>query len=262
MTPPPPLTLHPPSKPLALITGATRRIGFAIAHALASAGFDLILTYRSSTADANSAAAELHKLGSAVRLERLDLAQPDRVSDLIIRLTDELDRLDVLVHNASSYEPTHDTTPLDLSSHTQQLMHINAIAPLMLSLGLAPLIKKSILPSLGSIVALSDIHALGHPRLNHASYAMSKAALTEMVRSLSRDLAPDIRANAIAPGVVAWPTQGTDADPDMQKRYIQRIPLNRPGTPEDAAQVVRWLAMDAAYITGQIITLDGGRSLT
>ena len=102
---------------------------------------------------------------------------------------------------------------------------------------------------------------MGRPRKDFAAYSMSKAALVEMVRSLARDLAPHARAVGVAPGVVAWPDEGHESDDEAQQAYLKRVPLDRPGTPEDAAAMICWLALDATYVTGQIIPLDGGRSL-
>jgi pteridine reductase len=110
-------------------------------------------------------------------------------------------------------------------------------------------------------VCMTDIHAMGRPRRDHAAYAMSKAALAQMVDSLARDLAPRVRVNAVAPGVVAWPEDGAEADAAMQARYLSRVPLGRAGTPGDASGAVAWLALDAAYVTGQTIRVDGGRWL-
>ncbi len=141
---------------------------------------------------------------------------------------------------------------------------VNALAPLLLSKHLAPALARSTLPGGGAIVAMADIHAMGEhglPRREFAAYAMSKAALVEMVRTLARDLAPRVRVNAVAPGVVAWPEKGHESDAAAQAEYLGKIPLARTGTPQDAAEAVRWLAFDARYITGQVIRLDGGRSL-
>ncbi len=168
-------------------------------------------------------------------------------------------RWDVLVHNASVYEPS----PLaDVTA--QRVLHdytVNALAPLLLTRALAPALARSTLPGGGAVVAMADIHAMGRPRKDFASYSMSKAALVEMVRSLSRDLAPGVRVNAIAPGVVAWPEEGHESDDAAQRAYVKRVPLGRAGTPEDAAKAVRWLALEASYVTGEVVRIDGGRWL-
>ena len=253
------MTEKPTGKPLAMITGAAKRVGLATATTFAKLGFDLVITYRSSREHAHEAAAELRKLGANVRLEQLDL---DRLGDVIergLRLAKELRRLDVLVHNASIYEPT----PLKELVPEQVLTHlrINAAAPLLLSKHLAARLAESPLPAGGAIVAMCDMHALGRPRKDFVAYSMSKAALAEMVQSLARELAPKVRVNGVAPGVVAFPESGKESDPEMQKQYLSRVPMQRSGTPEDAAEIVRWLALDAAYTTGEIVRVDGGRWL-
>jgi pteridine reductase len=136
------------------------------------------------------------------------------------------------------------------------------VAPLILTARLAPLLRESERPGGGSVVAMVDILAMGKPRRDFVAYSMSKAALAEMVRSSARDLAPHVRVNGVAPGVVAWPDAGAEATPEAQERYLRRVPLGRSGTPEEAAEVVRWLALDATYVTGEIIRVDGGRSIT
>ncbi|MBC7833966.1 MAG: SDR family oxidoreductase [Phycisphaerales bacterium] len=250
------------ARPVALITGGARRVGRATALELARAGLDLIVTAHRSIGEGESLIREAASLGAATTLIQLDLADSDAVSAAASRLATTLPRLDVLVHNASTYEPS----PLDRISAERiaRDYRTNALAPLLLSAHLAPLLSRSALPGGGAIVAMCDIHALGEhglPRPGFASYAMSKAALAEMVRSLARDLAPSVRVNAVAPGVVAWPEHAPESDAAMQKAYLSRVPLARAGTPDDAARAVRWLALDATYITGEIIRLDGGRSL-
>ena len=114
-------------------------------------------------------------------------------------------------------------------------------------------------------MAMADVHALGEHglprRRGFVAYAMSKAAIVEMVRTLARELAPRVRVNAVAAGVVAWPERGFDADVTSQQAYLRNVPLGRAGTPEIAAEAVRWLAIDAVYVTGQVLRVDGGRSL-
>lgn len=251
--------------PTALITGAARRVGAAIARELARAWDHrcrIVITYRASDDHARRLADDLHAGGADVILEQIDLADLAAVEALTARLATSLGRLDVLVHNASTYIPT----PLDTLAADDLLSayRINAAAPVLLSRGLAPLLRASPLKSGGAIVAMCDIHALGEhglPRPGFIGYGMSKAALAEMVRALARELAPHIRVNGVAPGVVAWPESGYESDEAMQQAYLSRVPLARPGTPEDAAGAVRWLALEAAYVTGEIIRLDGGRSL-
>ncbi|MBL9002318.1 MAG: SDR family oxidoreductase [Phycisphaerae bacterium] len=247
-------------RPIALVTGGARRVGRAVALALARAGCDVVLTYHSSEADARDTATQIASSGRGASAHRVDMLDAGAVDLFAGFLLDGLPRLDVVVHNAGVYSPT----PLDDLSAEEALQQfrVNALAPLILSARLAPLLARSDRPGGGSIVALLDIHAMGRPRRNFAAYAMSKAALTEMVISLARDLAPAVRVNGVAPGVVAWPENGPESDEAAQSKYLRRVPLDRAGTPEEAAEAVRWLALDAHYTTGQIVRVDGGRWMT
>ncbi len=246
-------------RPLALITGGARRVGLASALALARAGCDIVITFNTSQAEANDAADQLRQAGARVRLEQIDLADLHAVEKLGQRLSLTMPRLDVLVHNASVYDPA----PLAGVGAEFALMQyrVNALAPLLLTKHLAPLLAKSSRPGGGAVVAMADIHAMGRPRRDFSAYSMSKAALIEMIQSLARELAPRIRVNGVAPGVVAFPEHGHESDASFQQKYVARVPLGRAGEPADAAEVVRWLALDASYVTGEIIRVDGGRWL-
>jgi pteridine reductase len=254
------------ARPLALVTGASRRVGRAIALELARAGCDLLITYRSSEQEADSLSREVAAMGGQATLYRVDLSDLGEVERFGDQLAQSLPKLDVLVHNAAAYEPTpiaSDGSGLDVNSLREQ-MTINAMAPLVLTAQLRGLLERSRLPGGASVVAIGDIHAMGRPRATYVAYAMSKAAVLEMVHCLARELAPQVRVNAIAPGVIAWQERedpGTSMQVE-QAKYLRRIPLGRFGTPDDAAKVVRWLALDATYITGQILRVDGGRWLT
>lgn len=245
--------------PVALVTGAAKRVGAAICDAMAASGLDVLLTYRTSDAEAVKRVAELERHGVKAAALELDLAVNDSVQAFVDRVMTTLGRLDVLVHNASVYDqtPLESLTMEDLHRHAA----VNALAPALLSARLARKLATSPLPGGGAIVAMCDIHAMGRPRTDFLAYSMSKAALAEMVRTLARELAPHIRVNGIAPGVVAFPESGYESDPEMQRRYLSRVPLERSGTPQDAAETARWLALDATYVTGEIIRVDGGRWL-
>lgn len=249
-------------RPVALVTGGARRVGRAVCLSLARAGCDVVLTYNRSAAEAERTAADLRALGAHARAVELRLDDAAALPAAAERIASLSPRWDVLVHNASSYEPS----PLAELTPERALRDytINSLAPLLLSRALAPALARSPLAGGGAIVATADIHALGEhglPRRGFASYAMSKAALVEMVRTLARELAPSVRVNAVAPGVVAWPEDGLVSDAAAQREYLKRVPLGRAGTPEDAAEAVRWLALDAHYVTGQVLRLDGGRSM-
>jgi pteridine reductase len=247
-------------RPVAIITGAARRVGRATALELAKAGCDTVITYRQSAQEAAGTLQDIRALGVDAFAEQLDLSDPVAVEALARRWAQSLPRADILVHNASEYgaTPLADITPEYALRHYR----VNALAPLLLSQRLAPLLARSTLPGGGAIVAMCDIMGLGRPRKNYTAYGMSKAALAEMVTALARELAPSVRVNGVAPGVVTFPEQGEDADPKMQAAYLSRVPLARAGTPEDAAEAVRWLALDARYTTGEIIRIDGGRWVT
>lgn len=246
-------------RPVAMITGGARRVGAAIARELARAGCDVIITARTGVAQAEALAGELRQGGAAARVLALDLSDAAAIEAAARGLVGELQRLDVLIHNASLYAPS----PLAALRADEALEHyrVNALAPLVLSARLAPLLARSRLIGGGAIVAMLDMHALGRPRRDYSAYSMSKAALAEMVRCLARDLAPSVRVNGVAPGVVAWPEAGPESDDASQRAYLARVPLARAGTPEDAARAVRWLALEASYVTGEIVRVDGGRWL-
>ncbi len=254
------------SRPIALVTGAVRtgRVGLETARQLAQAGCDLLITFRGEQPrNAREIAAVINTEGGHCRLERLELEDPAAVDSWAAEIARSLPRLDVLVHNASAYAKTP-TATLSMAE-AQKYFAINALSPLALSRSLSPLLAESPLKNGGAIVTMCDIHALGtagQPRKDFIAYSMSKAALLEMTLVLARELAPRIRVNAVAPGVVAFPTEGHESDPESQHRYLTRVPLGRAGTPSEAAATVRWLALDAAYITGQVIRIDGGRTLT
>ncbi len=238
---------------LALITGGARRVGRAICLTLAQADYDICLTYRTSKADAEQTAAECRSFGVNVTIEQLDLNDLDAVAAFARKFSQSHDRLDVLVHNASLYERTL-WGQID-AEHAAAHLRINALAPLMLTQGLDQPLHRA----RGVVVAMCDVQTLGRARKRFAAYSMSKAAIAEMVGTLAREMAPQVRVVGIAPGVVAWPE---NVDPEEVASYEGRIPLQRPGTPEDVAGLVLYLAQRGTYITGEIIRLDGGRSLT
>lgn len=246
-------------RPVAMVTGGARRVGRVIALTLARHGFDLIVTYKASEDEAKSLAEEAESLRVSCRIVPMALDDPAAVARAGAALAEKIDRLDALVHNASSYSPgaLDEMTP----EHAQGHYNINALAPLLLTKAMAGHLAKSPRPGGGAVVCMGDIHAMGRPRSGFSAYTMSKAALMEMARSLARELSPKVRVNVVAPGVVEWPEAGYEADRGSQADYLKRVPLARAGTPEDAAEAVRWLVMDATYCTGEVIRVDGGRFL-
>lgn len=243
-----------PDRRIALITGAGRRVGAVIARTLHAAGYDLALHYRHSR-DETAALAntlEQQRAGSTLLLQA-ELSDLDSLPAIIERLLAHYGRLDALINNASSFFPTPAATATPQDWDT--LFGANAQGPFFLSQAAIPALRKSG----GSIVNLIDIYA-ERPLADHPLYCMAKAALAAMTRSLALDLGPDIRVNGVAPGAVMWPEEGK-AHGDRHE-MISRTPLQRAGAPEDVASAVLWLLRDAPFVTGQIINVDGGRTLS
>lgn len=241
-------------RPVALITGAGKRVGAVIARTLHAAGYDLALHCRRSVEDAEALAAELEcERADSTLVLQAELADPHALPALVDTALARYGRLDALVNNASAFFPT----PVGAASVAQwnELFASNAQAPFFLAQAAAPALRATH----GAIVNLVDIYA-ERPLANHPIYCMAKAALAAMTRSLALDLAPDIRVNGVAPGAVLWPSDGKSyAD---QQAMLARTPLARAGAPEDVAGAVLWLLRDAPYVTGQIIRVDGGRTLS
>jgi len=238
---------------VALITGAAQRIGAAIARVLHAEGMGLVLHYRSSAGPARALAAELNGVrADSVRLVAADLLDADAPALLLDAVAAFRGRLDVLVNNASSFFPT----PIGEASEDDwnALMGPNLKAPFFLSQAAAPGLRAAG----GCIVNLVDIHAerslAGHP-----IYSMAKAGNAMMVKALARELGPEVRVNGIAPGAILWPEQGLSGN--AKQEILSRTALRRAGTPEDIARTLLFLVRDADYITGQIIAVDGGRTI-
>ena len=243
----------PAQAPVALITGSARRIGAAIARRLHAEGFDLGLHYRGSATEMQALVDELESIrANSVLTLQADLSEFDRLPELLARTIGRFGRLDALVNNASTFQPT----PLGTATPAQwdALFASNARAPFFLAQAAAPHLKAS----RGAIVNLVDIYA-ERPLRDHAIYCMAKAALVMATRSLALELAPEVRVNAIAPGAILWAENETSAA--TQQAMLARTPLARTGTPAEIAEAVRWLLRDATYTTGQVIHLDGGRTL-
>ena len=233
---------------VALVTGGARRVGRAIALRLAADDYTVAFTFRSSEAEAREL--EHHINGLAIRA---DLTQPQEAADAVFaQLTARFDRLDALVNNASAYKRGRlDETEVPL---VRELMAVHVEAPLMLCRRFAPMLRAS----RGRVVNMIDLLA-ERPWPEYLAYCASKAALANLTLGLARELAPEVTVNGIAPGVVEWPADYPQAE---REKYLRRVPLGRAGTPEDVAQLVHFLVTDGSYITGQILRLDGGRSIT
>lgn len=240
-------------RPVVLVTGAARRVGAAIARTLHAAGYDLALHCRHSRAELDALIGELEAgRPNSTLAWQADLGELERLPQLVDATLARFGRLDGVVNNASSFH----ATPLGTITPTQwdELFAANARAPLFLAQAAAPHLRAA----RGAIVNLVDIYA-ERPLPQHSVYGMAKAALAMATRALAQELAPDVRVNGVAPGAVLWPESGKDyAD---RQELIARTPLARSGTPGDVAGAVLWLLRDAPFVTGQIIRVDGGRSL-
>lgn len=236
-----------------LITGAARRVGAAIARTLHGAGANVLVHYRSSADAAASLVRELDaaRAGSAKTLQA-DLLDANQIAPLIDAAVKAFGQLDVLVNNASTFYPTPmgEITP----QQWDDLMGTNVRAPLFLAQAAAPALVKTS----GLILNLVDIHG-SRPLKRFPVYCTAKAALAMLTHSLARELAPEVRVNGIAPGPVMWPDVTPDAE--TQAKIISQTLLQRQGTPNDIARTALFFACDAPYITGQILAVDGGRSV-
>lgn len=243
----------PSPRPIALVTGAARRLGAAIARRLHAAGYDLALHYRHSAADMAALVAQMEaeRPGSVLALQA-DLAEYDRLPELVAQTLGRYGRLDALVNNASAFSPTPlgTITPADWDAQ----FLINARAPLILAQAAAPHLKAA----RGAIVNLVDIYA-ERPLRDHVLYCMSKAALVAATRALALELAPEVRVNAIAPGAILWPEEGKAEA--AKSALLARTPLGRTGSEDDIADAVLWLLQGAGYTTGHVLPVEGGRLL-
>ena len=237
----------------ALITGGARRIGAEIIRSLHGAGINVIIHYRKSQRAARELSDELNTArADSCHLIEADLADDGQHKQLIDRAVKITGQLDVLVNNASSFFPT----PVGSINHDHwdDLISSNLKAPLFLSQHAAPHLKKT----RGCIVNMVDIHAF-KPMRKHTVYCVAKAGLAMLTQSLARELAPEIRVNGVAPGAILWPED--DLNEHTRHVILDRTALKRTGEPADIANAILFLVRDANYITGQIIPVDGGRSL-
>jgi len=244
----------PPIAPVVLVTGAARRVGAEIARHLHAAGARVALHYRRSAADAEALAAGFNaqRPGSAVVLQGdlLDMAVlPGMVSSVVARFG----RLDGLVNNASSFFPTA-MGEIDEGAWSD-LIGSNLKAPLFLSQAAAP----HLMASGGAIINIVDIHA-ERPLKGYPLYSAAKAGLLGLTRAMALELAPKVRVNGVAPGAIEWPDDG-QFPPAEREAIVRHTLLGRTGAPSEIARTVLFLLFDAPYITGQVIAVDGGRSV-
>jgi pteridine reductase len=236
-----------------LVTGGARRIGAAIARRLHAAGANVTIHCRASTDEAVHLVDELNAARRAsADAYACDLLQLETLPGLVEHVVGRRGRLDVLVNNASSFYPTPVGTIT--ASQFDDLVGTNLRAPLFLAQAATPALRAT----RGLILNLADIHGR-RPLKQHPVYSAAKAGLIMLTRSLARELGPEIRVNAIAPGPVLWPERGLD--PTLQQDIVRQTALKRAGSPEDIARAALFFAVDAPYVTGQVLAVDGGRSL-
>ncbi|MFC1696372.1 pteridine reductase [Pseudomonadota bacterium] len=241
------------SRKTALVTGAAARIGAATITALHERGCDVMLHYNSSRESAQHLADELNaKRSESAALAQADLSSPAGVASLAEQVSARFGRLDVLVNNASRFYPT-------AAGETQawqwdDLINSNLRGPYFLVQALLGELRTAG----GSVINILDVHA-DRPMKGHAVYCISKAGLAMMTRALAQELGPSIRVNGVAPGAILWPENEPDAA--EKQAVLSRTALGRLGDPSDIASAVVYFALDAPYVTGQILAVDGGRSV-
>jgi pteridine reductase len=237
----------------ALVTGGARRVGAAIVRALHGAGANVVIHCHHSLSAARALAAELESTRpESTAVMACDLLDAAALAGLIERARDSFAALHLLVNNASSFYPT----PLGAITLADwdDLLGTNLRAPLLLTQAAAPELRRT----RGAVLNIVDIHGL-RPLRDHSVYSVAKAGLIMLTRALARELAPEVRVNAIAPGPVLWPE--FPMDEQQKEKIIDKTPLQRHGSPEDIARAVLFFAGDAPFVTGQILAVDGGRSI-
>lgn len=238
---------------VALVTGSARRIGEAIARLLHTHGMRVVVHYHQSAERADRLVQELNacRPQSAVGIEA-DLSDPAAPGDLVELVTNRFGQLDLLVNNASVYRPGS----LETLSREQwdQLINVNLTAPIFLIKAAAPLLRMQ----QGSVVNLLDSRLARHPT-GYSAYVAAKSALESMTKTLAKELAPNVRVNAVAPGAILWPEFG--ASPEFRSHVLSRIPLGRLGSSEEVAHAVAYLAAES-YLTGVVLPVDGGAALS
>lgn len=236
---------------VALVTGAARRVGRAIAVMLAAEKCQVAIHHRSAAADAEEAARACRKAGAEAAVFHADFAREAEVRQLARDVLSRFGRLDILVNNAAVFEP--DSIDAFDPARWERTLRVNLTAPLLLAWELRDVLRAA----RGRIVNLCDA-AADRPWADYLSYSVSKGALDSLTRALARALAPEVNVVGVAPGVAAWPES---FDTGLRERITARIPLARAGTPQDVAAAVRYLLKDGDYVTGAILAVDGGRRL-
>ncbi len=237
----------------ALITGAAKRIGASISRNIHQAGYNVGIHYNSSKKDAKKLCDELNaKREGSAQIFKADITQVSDAKSLVNSFIRWSSKVDLLINNASSFYPT----PIGgiTEENWNDLIGTNLKGPLFISQEASVSLRKN----KGSIINLIDIHIKSPPK-DHAVYIAAKAGLEILTRSLARDLAPDVRVNGISPGAILWPEGELDAE--TKDKILNSVPLNRKGDPQDISDCVLFLINSAGYISGQTISVDGGKSI-
>ena len=240
---------------IVLVTGGAKRVGAAICRRLHAAGANVVIHYRSSLYEALALCAELNDLrANSAHCVQADLLDIAALKTLVEEAVKHFGHLDALVNNASSFY----ATPLALVNDAQwhDLLGTNLKAPLFLAQAAAEELRRRH----GAIVNIADIHA-ERPMHGHLLYSAAKAGLVALTKSLAQEMAPQVRVNAVAPGVISWPEDEEWQDEERRRKIVAHTLLKREGEPDDIARTVQFLIADAPYITGQVISVDGGRSI-
>jgi pteridine reductase len=238
-----------------LVTGGARRVGAEILRHLHAAGANVVIHCHRSVAAAAELAASLEaQRANSTLVQVADLLDTDRLPALIEAALQRFGRLDVLVNNASSFYPT----PLGSITPAQwaDLVGTNLKAPLFLAQAAASALRATH----GVLINIADIHGI-QPLRDYSVYSTAKAGLIQLTRALARELAPEVRVNAVAPGPVLWPEAAAAVDAERQRKIVASTLLKRSGTPGDVARAVKFFAVDAGFVTGQVLAVDGGRSV-
>lgn len=238
-----------------LVTGGAKRVGAAICRRLHAAGANIALHYRSSAQEALALQAELeaHRPNSVLCVQA-DLLNLHDLPRMVHETVTHFGHLDAVVNNASSFYAT--TLEEVGEAHWADLVGTNLKAPLFLAQAAASELRHRH----GAIVNIVDIHA-ERPMHGHLLYSVAKAGLVALTKALAQELAPHVRVNAVAPGVIIWPEEGGWEDESRRKQIVDHTLLKREGEPDDIARTVQFLISNAPYITGQVIAVDGGRSI-
>jgi len=244
------------NRKIALVTGGAKRIGQAICRSLHESGVDLMIHYRHSADEAKKLQKDLNKIrNDSANIIQADLVDINILPNLIEETIKTFGRLDILINNASSYYPTEIGKMNE--ENWNDLIGSNLKAPLFLS----QLAADELIKTKGCIINITDTH-IDKPKKNYIIYSIAKSGLATLTKSLARELSPEVRVNAVAPGPVLWPENNEEFNDIYKQQVISQTLLKKIGTPEDIAIAVKFLVLDAPFITGHILAIDGGRSLS